>query len=388
MTQHPFSIAAALGADNSDTGAISANWQALDLPHLLIGEGQLPPHPLLRHQPEVSTCNDDNPRLRDLLQCAATELESDWILLCSSELQFSADSCSQLSQLCRQGAPRRLMMGRAWCHGGNGEHSSNGIPPDQIEAIIDQGAVLDPLERPSWALLPRGLLLDPPAEISCSPKVMLPWLTATTAQLDWPQLEATPIVPCLRHRTAPADPITVVPRAVVLPHTPNTPRLSLLLAAPEDQLAAHTNQLQPQPGLPWEVIARPAEVGLLTAWRDGLEAACGELCWPLTPPLPPLALIPAVMQAFDSPGIDLIALAWSRNGSVQPGNDPYHQEPGCLAAHTAWLKRLLNTTDYNARVHSTPRAPAEAEESLLQLRQRAIFLGAGLHHLPLVARAL
>ena len=145
MTQHPFAIAAALGAGDSDTGAISANWQALNLPHLLIGEGQMPPHPLLRHQPEVSTCNDDQPRLRDLLQCAATELESDWILLCSTDLQFSADSCSKL---CRQGAPKRLITGRGLCHAGNGEHSSSGIPPDQTEAFtqanVHQGSVLDP----------------------------------------------------------------------------------------------------------------------------------------------------------------------------------------------------------------------------------------------------
>ena len=372
----PFSLAAGFGAADSDTSTIHDNWEVLDLPHLLVGECNLAPHPQRLHVAEVGTTNNDQPRLADLLQQANQRIERDWLLLCSPDLNFAADLCTNLPQLCRPDAPPRLISGRAWSLPAQQKHISS-HHPDLIAEAIHTKAKLDPIEQPAWALIPRGYLQQAPLHISCEPHQMFPRLREAASQLGWPHLDATAIVSCLRERSRPAPAGLGASTAVVLPHQPGAPRLSLLLAAPEHELEALSKLLLPTEQLPWEVIARPEDVGLWVAWSDALSAAQGELCWPVTPPLPPLALLPRLLDCFESPGIEFVQLAWSLNGAIRPENDPYHQEPGCLVGHTAWWRRLL------------PAVPADinANQTLLRLRQTAEQRGANIYHLPMVARS-
>ena len=81
-----------------------------------------------------------------------------------------------------------------------------------------------------------------------------------------------------------------------------------------------------------------------------------------------------------SPAKTCSKLSWSLDGTERPGDDPLHQEPGCMVAHTAWWKRLLDN-------HGPEHDAATPQEWLLQLRQQAQARGAGCLSLPLVARA-
>ena len=378
MHPSPFSLAAGISAIDPETSAVEDHWPQLELPHLVIGEADLLPHPLRTRVPEVATNTDDQPCLRDLLQQAA-KLPSPWILFCTDDLHFGPDMAANLAQLCRQEGQRQLITGRAF-HCPRTTDPSTLTEPDDVLDAIDRYGVLDPLEQPSWALIPRGLLLDAPADVGCSRAQMLPWIVAAAHQLGWPWLEATPVAPCLRSEHHQPIPCIGRPTAVALPHIAEAPCLSLLLAAPEQQLEPLQRHLRPEAPLPWEVITRPAEVGVTTAWRDALTQARGELCWPLLPPLPPLAMLPVLLEAFDRPGVDVVQLGWSLNGTQRPGDDPLHQEPGCLVAHTAWWKRLLDN-------HGPEHDAATPQEWLLQLRQQAQARGAGCLSLPLVARA-
>jgi hypothetical protein len=372
----PFSLAAGIGATDSDPSTILGNWEVLDLPHLLVGECNLDSQPQRHHIAEVGTTDNDQPRLADLLQQANQHSQRDWLLLCSPDLNFAADLCTNLPQLCRSDTAPRLISGRAWSQPTPQDQLSS-HHPEVIAEVIHNEAHLDPIDQPSWALIPRGFLQQAPLQISCEPHQMLPWLLDAAGQLGWPHLDATAIVSCLRGQSRPAPATLGAANAVVLPHQPGAPRLSLLLAAPEHELEALIQQLLPTEQLPWEVIARPDDVGLTVAWSDALRAAQGELCWPLTPPLPPLALLPRLLDCFDSPGIEFVQLAWSLNGAIRPGNDPCHQEPGCLVGHTAWWRRLLPALEPDLEAHQT----------LLRLRRLANERGANLYHLPMVARS-
>ena len=373
MHPSPFSLAAGIGAIDPETSAVKDHWPRLELPHLVIGEADLPSHPLRTRVPEVTTNADDQPCLRDLLQQAA-KLPSPWILFCTDDLHFGPEMAANLAQLCRQEGQRQLITGRAFHCPRTTVPSTLKEPSDVLE-VIDRCGVLDPLEQPSWALIPRGLLLDAPVDVGCSRAQMLPWIVAAAHQLGWPWLEATPVAPCLRTRHHQPGPSIGRPTAVALPHRPAAPRLSLLLAAQEDDLEALNQQLLPDPALPWEVVSRPLAVGLHAAWSSALEAAQGELAWPLTPPLPPLALLPVLLESFERPGVDFVQLAWHLGSCTLPSDDPLHQELGCLAGQTSWWKRLL------------PLSASEPDSTLLlDLRRRAAHRGAGLYSLPLAAR--
>ena len=373
MHPSPFSLAAGISAIDPETSAVEDHWPQLELPHLVIGEADLPSHPLCTRVPEVATNADDQPCLRDLLQQAA-KLPTSWIFLCTDDLHFGPEMASNLAQLCRQEGQRQLITGRAF-HCPRTTVTSTLKEPSDVLEVIDRCGVLDPLEQPSWALIPRGFLLDAPVDVGCSRAQMLPWIVAASQQLGWPWLEATPVAPCLRTRHHQPNPSIGRPSAVVLPHRPAAPRLSLLLAAPEADLDALSQQLLPDPALPWEVVSRPIDVGLHAAWSSALEVAQGELAWPLTPPLPPLALLPVLLEGFERPGVDFVQLAYRLGGCTLPGDDPLHQELGCLAGQTSWWKRLL------------PLSASEPDATLLHdLRRRAAHRGAGLYSLPLAAR--
>ena len=198
--------------------------------------------------------------------------------------------------------------------------------------------------------------------VSASAHQLGPWLEATLWHLV--SGPAPPTQP--QHRQA---------HCAGAPHRPAAPRLSLLLAAQEDDLENLSQQLLPDPALPWEVVSRPLDVGLHAAWSSALEAAQGELAWPLTPPLPPQALMPMLLESFERPGVDFVQLAWRLGGCTLPSDDPLHQELGCLAGQTSWWKRLL------------PLSASEPDATLLlDLRRRAAHRGAGLYSLPLAAR--
>jgi hypothetical protein len=304
----------------------SANWSALGLPQILAGESSLLPDPLRTVWPEIGTTSSDQPRLSDLLRFAAEHARSEWLLLLAPDTLLTPSLRAALSQLCRPGSPRRVVVGRVWY---GVDHSVDPL------AAIEQGAVLDPPQRFGWMLLPRGALVAAPPDLGCAPHQAASWLTDGARQLGWPILDATAAAPALRLGSAEVDgpwPTPVPPTAVVRPHQPGAPQLSLLLAAPEAELERCRQQLLPAPSLPWELIARPAESSdgpgaMAVAWTSALAAARGELAWPITAALPSLALLPVVLRSFELPAVDLLQL----------GIDP---APGAVVAPTAWWKRL------------------------------------------------
>jgi hypothetical protein len=352
-----------------------ANWDSLGLPQLLVGECDWHEHGSRVLVPDVATTVHDDPCLRELLQAAALRLDHDWLLLLGPDVAVSPEGLHALRQLCRPGTPARLVIGRAW--------RLAEPPGDDLMAAIEAEGCLDPPERLAWALLPRDRLLAAPAELGCSPEQAIPWLIAMATALGWPVLEATAAVMVARP-VAPAAPLKLPQRsvsaatAVVLPHRPGDPLLSLLLAAPEAALDQIQQQLLPTLALPWEVIARPAEPAdgpgaISAAWASGLQVARGALAWPITQ-APPLALIPAVLRCFDAPGVDLLQLAWQMGSQLMPAVDPLLQEPGCLVGQSPWFRRAGGFAD-----------GLSAPGALLQVRQRARRRGALCRSLPLSA---
>lgn len=370
----------------------AARWDQLGLEQLVAGECELPHHPRRRRFAEIGTTSNDQPLLADLLRCAAEAASHGWLLLVSGDLLLSRMLVNNLAQLCRSESPHRLVIGRAWRLGrdrlaslsmaADPETAQQRSMDTALQEAIDQEGCLDGPERPAWVLLPRGALLAAPAQLSCDPAQALPWLVEAAGLLGWPVLEATAAAPVARPElpggTTQGE-LIVEPTGVVLPHAPGAPLLSLLLAAPERQLQRLVQALSPAPALPWEVVARPAEPagdpGAVTAaWNSALTAARGELAWPITDQLPPLALIPVVLRSFEQPGADLLLLSWEVNGLAMPPGLAWHQQPGCLVAHSRWLRRV------GAFRESLPAAAA-----LLQVRRQAERRGARSRCLPISA---
>jgi nucleotide-binding universal stress UspA family protein len=341
------------------------NWSAAGLPQILAGESDLPPEALRTLWPEIATTAGDAPRLDELLRYAERHASSDWLLLIGSDTLLSRALLDNLSQLCRPGSPRRLVIGRAWReHADARSNASTAQDPDSLWDRIESEGVLDSPEQIGWVLLPRGALLAAPPELSSEPAKAAPWLIRCAQQLGWPVLDATAAAPALRlGGPVPAVEPMPQPTAVVRPHQPAAPLLSLLLAAPEAELERLQAQLLPAASLPWEVIARPAEPadgvgGVAAAWTSGLAVARGELAWPITEAALPLALLPVVLRSFEQPGQELLQLG------PTPG-------PGALVAPTTWWRLLGAWRD--------DLPPAEAMAAALQ---QALARGACLRQLP------
>lgn len=335
------------------------------MPQILAGESDLKPDALRTIWPEIATTASDAPRLDELLRYAERYASSNWLLLIGPDTLLSRPLLDSFSQLCRPGSPRRLVVGRAWRQREDAQsNASTAQDPDSLWDWIEAEGVLDAPEQIGWVLLPRGALLAAPPELSCEPAEAAPWLIRCAHQLGWPVLDATAAAPALRlGEPVPAVDPMPPPTAVVRPHQPEAPLLSLLLAAPEAELERLQAQLCPAVSLPWEVIARPAEPAdgagaVAAAWTSALAVARGELAWPITEAAPPLALLPVVLRSFEQPGLELLQLG------PAPG-------PGALVAPTAWWRLLGAWRD--------DLPPAEA---LALALQQARSRGACLRQLP------
>lgn len=388
----PFTLIAGVGASLAarlqglqHLTQAAANWDALGLEQLLVGEADLPAQPWRQLVTDVITTQRDEPCLAELLRIAAKRARTDWLLLVSPYALLSPTLVVNLSQLCRPSSPLRVVVGRAWRLPESTFNNFASAAPEALDQMIDAIATLDVGDSTAWALLPRNVLEAAPAELGCNPAEAVPWLLRCAEQLGWPVLEATAAAPlaCLAVRAhgglVPPPPQAAV-NGVVLPHRPGAPRLSLLLAAPEAELGALQHALRPAEALPWEVIARPAEPSdgegaTAAAWNSALEMAQGALAWPITATLPPLALIPAVLRSFDRQPVDVLQLSWPLGRLTMPPQQPWHQEPGCLVTHTAWIRRLGGFDSLQS-----------AGRALLQLRQQAERRGARCQGLPLLAR--
>ena len=162
------------------------------------------------------------------------------------------------------------------------------------------------------------------------------------------------------------------PTAVVLPHRPAAPRLSLLLAAPEEILSRQPAALArscfamgghqpPRCGPACRLEQCPGGRPRGT----GLAADAPYHPWPCCP----------CCSKVSSARRRLRATGLAPRRLHTPSDDPLHQEPGCLAGQTSWWKRLL------------PLSASEPDATLLlDLRRRAAHRGAGLYSLPLAAR--
>lgn len=384
----PFTLCAGFGAAPAvpeQRQRAAASWQALGLEQLLLGEADLPPEPQRRLLADVATNGNDEPLLADLLRHAASQTSQPWLLLVAADAVLSPELVTHLAQLCAAGPAPRLLLGRAWRLPEDILNTLEPFEPVGLTGLIDAHGRLDPPDQPAWLLLPRGRLQAAPPALACDPGEALPWLAATARDLGWPLLDATAVAPLLRPGSSVsvgAPPHSLWPRTAVLPHQLQPPRpiLSLLLAAPQSELERLSTALQPSPSLPWEVIARPADpadgpAAHAAAWNSALAVARGDLAWPLTAAPRALALLPAVLRRFERPGLELLLLAWQLGEQCMPARDAWYQEPGCLVAQTAWLKRLGGFDERLA-----------AAATLLDLRQRAEARGACTASLPLIAR--
>lgn len=368
----------------------AANWDSLDVDQLLIGESDLPPQPQRQVLADVATNANDDPCLRELLRCCAEQTRQDWLLFTSADALLSTEFCANLSAFCSSitNNRKRLLVGRAWRLSDNlldGLEACQ-LPPtaEGLTALINAHGYLDPAGQFSWALLPRGVLQAAPVGLGCDPAEVLPWLISSAQTLGWPSLDCTAAAPlaaplAAAGHTAASHTPTAACKAL-WPGSEQAPKLSLLLAAPESQLQQLADSLCPTPSLPWEVVARPADPSdgagaVAAAWASALEVAQGHLAWPITTALPPLALLPAVLRCFDTGGVDLLQLGWQLGSQPMPVREPNHQEPGCLVAQTAWLRRVMTALPHQS-------SPAAA---LLWMRQQAERRGACTASLPLTA---
>jgi hypothetical protein len=346
----------------------STNWSALALPQILAGECDLEPDPLRTLWAEIATTSGDEPRLDELLRYAASHASSDWLLLIPPHILLTPALLQTLEQLCRASSPKRLVLGRAW-HLPQAELAAS-TPPDELWPLIERHGVLDPPQHISWLLIPRGDLLAAPPQLSCDPAEAAPWLLRCVEQLGWPILDATAAAPALRLGGAtglggvrPLSAPLPQPSAVVRPHQPGSPQLSLLMAAPEAELERLQEQLLPAPSLPWELIARPVNPAdgpgaVAAAWSSALAVARGELAWPMVATPPPLALLPVVLRSFEQPGLELLQL----------GPIP---QPGAVVAPSAWWRLIGGWGD-----------SLLAADAMAQAVQQAMSRGACLHEIP------
>jgi hypothetical protein len=164
---------------------------------------------------------------------------------------------------------------------------------------------------------------------------------------------------------------------VVLPYAAGTPRLSVLVAAPQSELETIVEQLHPAASLPWEVIARPdlpdrGPGSTAAAWNSALAEARGDLVWPMASHRPALAYLPLVLRVFDAPWVDLAQFAWRLGQHHYPADDAHRVEPGCLLGQRSWLKRLGGFDE-----------SLDARRAMHDLKQRALERGAAIRSVPL-----
>ncbi len=372
------------GAGSTNLEAAAANWQALGLQQLVFGESSLQPTAGRQLLEEVPHTPQDEPCLGAILSAAVGLSAAPWLLLVAAEAHLTPTAVDNLSQLARPDHPKQLVIGRAWR-----------LPPQRLrdlasaedqgpwdDAIAAQGR-LDPPTQFSWVLLPRDALLEAPAWLGASPEQAVPWLVDQARTLGWPVLEASSAIALLRP-SAPALQLSSVRQArppectgVVLPHAAGAPRLSVLVAAPPEDLEGIVETLRPAVSLPWEVIVRPDltdwEPGSTTAaWNSALADARGDLVWPLACHHPALAYFAYVLRLFDQPWVDLAQFAWRLGEHHHPADDLHRVEPGTLVAQRSWIQRLGGFDESK-----------DARSALLGLRQKALERGALLRSVPL-----
>ena len=361
-------------------------WQALGLPHLLLGESNLAPGPGRQQLPDVAYTSGDQPSLAAALRAAVQHSQSPWVLLLAGDAWLSPAALQNLPQLLRSERANQLVVGRAWR-----------LPLPQLQqplllsdqTAVDQalsaGGSLDQPQQLSWVLLPRGCFLHAPPELSCDPAAAAPWLIKQARLLGWPVLEASAAVPLLRPQqpatTASAEPFPSC-NQVVLPYEAGRPKLSLLLAAPPERAEALANQLKPAESLPWEVIVRPTTAAdgsgyVAAAWNSALAEAQGDLIWPLTQHAPSLALLSVLLKACDAPWVDFIRLAWRLGTHHHSAADSLRLEPGCLLGQQAWFQR---SGGFDERLEAGP--------ALQALQAKAALKGAMIKPLDLPAFSL
>jgi hypothetical protein len=379
------------GAAGTGIELAATNWQNLGLDQLIVGETSLAPVSGRQLIAEVATTLEDKPCLGPLLGEAASRSQASWLLLLPPDACLTPGAIHNLEQLCRPGRPRQLVIGRSWrLPAPTLSDPSLCLDPKRFDASIAAAGHLDSPAQPSWVLLPAGCFSHAPPSLACTPEAAIPWLVQQARWLGWPVLEASSAIPVVRPRqfqtreSQARDPHggpagAPLCTGVVLPYAADAPKLSLLVAAPEDQLAQLQAALCPAPSLPWEVIARPDWTGqgpgsLAAAWNSALADARGELVWPLAAVLPPLALIPVLLRCFDAPWVDLVQLASRLGDQHWPATDPSRVAPGCLVAQRTWIERLGGFDEH-----------LPSHRILQQFRQRAQARGASLRHLPLEA---
>jgi Fe-S-cluster formation regulator IscX/YfhJ len=382
------------GAAGTGIELAAANWQNLALNQVIVGETSLVPVNGRELIAEIPTTLEDQPCLGPLLAEAASRSQSSWLLLVPPDACLTPAAVQNLEQLCRPGRPRQLVIGRSWrLPATTLVDPSLCLDPKRFDASIAANGHLDSPTHPSWVLLPVGCFHHAPPSLACTPQAAIPWLVKQAHWLGWPVLEASLAISVVRPRDSQARQSQArdshggfakapLCTGVVLPYAADAPKVTLLLAAPEDQLEPLQAALCPAPSLPWEVIARPDWTGqgpgsLAAAWNSALAEARGELVWPLAAVLPPLALIPVLLRCFDAPWVDLVQLASRLGDQHWPAADPYRVAPGCLVAQRTWIERL-GGFDEDLPPHRI----------LQQFRQRALARGASLRHLPLEAITL
>ena len=363
------------------------HWQALGIPHLLLGESNLPPAPGRQQLPDVAYTPSDWPSLLAALRAAAQHSQRPWVLLLASDAWLSPAALKNLPQLLRAQGASQLVVGRSWR-----------LPLETLreplllreqasldEAIAKAGS-LDPPQQISWILLPRGCFLHAPPDLACDPQAAAPWLMEQARQLGWAVREASAAIPvlCPQGATLTDGPSAELPpcNQVVLPYEAGRPRLSLLLAAPAERAEQLAAELRPAPSLPWEVIARPTSSAdgtghIAAAWNSALAAAQGDLIWPLMHHRPPLALLPVLLRAFDAPWVDFLQLAWSLGGQHHSAWDALRLEPGSLLGQSSWFRRSGGFDE-----------TLEAAPALQALQRKAKALGALVQALDLEAFSL
>ena len=343
-------LASANAADEAlNASAPAAVWGALVGQRLLFGDGLLRPGPADQHHPDCITTAADRPALVDVLRIAARHGTGRWWLLWPADATPSAGLLQTLAQLCAPGAPRRLVGGRAW-HGPPGAQQL--APPGQF----------------SWLLIPAGVQPGLPLDLAADPEACAGPLATALQASDVVLLDATDAAPLQRITPLPDPGPHAAAAASVLPQRPDLPRLSLLLQADPLMQQQARQQLLPGPPLPWE---------LLSGWHGAIAQAQGELIWPLAYAIPPLALLPKVLQALEAPGCDVLLLAAELAGQWRP------PDAACAlpVPGTVVLKRRFcpEPAQWQAAAAQPPAI------GLGQLLRQARQAGAGVVSLPLTA---
>ena len=364
-----------------------ANWEALGINQIIVGESDLPAHHQRNLVADVRTTANDEPQFRELLRCAERLTADDWLLLVQPEILLSNEFIFNLSTQCSTGDKERLMFGGSWLLKQTLLDQLLNTSSEITELINNHG-ILGPADQPGWVLFPRGMLQSAPVALGANPIAAFPWLIECANILNWATFDCTAIAPV-------AKPITTKHQAkqvaknhttsqnsatrIILPSIKGASRLSFLLAAPEALLQKLQAKLCSTSSLPWEVICRPAEpedgsYGITAAWNSALASAKSNLAWPITATLPKLALLPIILRRMEMSGADLLLLSWCIGQQQMPARESWHQEPGCLIAQTDWLHRVGGFKE-----------TLNASTSLLLIRNEAERRGATCAVLPLNA---